>query len=128
MIDREESVITAAGDRKWFASTKVPLRNDKGEIFGLMGISRDITELKATRAVANERLSLQALIDWLPDNLWVKDVKSRFVICNKVTATRMGYRRARRPDRQDRPRAPSQRRSRRSSSPTSRRSSAPGSR
>jgi len=91
MINREESVITAAGDRKWFASTKVPLRNDKGEIFGLMGISRDITELKASRAVANERLSLQALIDWLPDNLWVKDVESRFIICNKVTATRMGF-------------------------------------
>jgi diguanylate cyclase (GGDEF)-like protein/PAS domain S-box-containing protein len=39
---------------------------------------------------ANERLSLQALIDWLPDNLWVKDVKSRFVISNKITATRIG--------------------------------------
>ena len=50
----------------------------------------DITELKATRAVANERISLQALIDWLPDNLWVKDVESRFVIANKITATRIG--------------------------------------
>ncbi len=39
---------------------------------------------------ADERISLQALIDWLPDNLWVKDVESRFVISNKVTATRMG--------------------------------------
>ena len=51
----------------------------------------EATELKSTRAVANERLSLQALIDWLPDNLWVKDVNSRFVISNKVTATRMGF-------------------------------------
>jgi len=50
----------------------------------------DITELKAARAAANERLSLQALIDRLPDNLWVKDVNSRFVIANQVTATRMG--------------------------------------
>jgi diguanylate cyclase (GGDEF)-like protein/PAS domain S-box-containing protein len=39
---------------------------------------------------ADERISLQALIDRLPDNLWVKDAKSRFVISNKVTATRMG--------------------------------------
>ncbi len=69
----------------------MPLRNDCNEIFGLVGISRDITELKATRSVANERDSLQALIDYLPDNLWIKDVKSRFVICNKVTASRMGY-------------------------------------
>ncbi len=50
----------------------------------------DVTELKAARAAANERLSLQVLIDWLPDNLWVKDVNSRFVISNRITATRMG--------------------------------------
>ena len=62
----------------------MPLRDDLNEIVGLVGISRDITELKATRTVANERVSLQALVDFLPDNLWVKDVNSRFVICNKV--------------------------------------------
>ena len=50
----------------------------------------DITELKAARGAANERLSLQALIDRLPDNLWVKDVNSRFVIANQVTADRIG--------------------------------------
>jgi diguanylate cyclase (GGDEF)-like protein/PAS domain S-box-containing protein len=90
MIDREESVIDASGTQKWLLSTKVPLRNDRNEIFGLVGIARDITELKATRGVANERLTLQALIDCLPDNLWVKDVKSRFIIANQITATRMG--------------------------------------
>ena len=50
----------------------------------------DVTDLKDTRAAADERLSLQALIDRLPDNLWVKDVNSRFVIANQVTATRIG--------------------------------------
>jgi PAS domain S-box-containing protein len=50
----------------------------------------DVTKLEAMRAAADERLSLQALIDCLPDNLWVKDVKSRFVIANQVTATRIG--------------------------------------
>ncbi|MFZ1963645.1 MAG: diguanylate cyclase [Roseiarcus sp.] len=50
----------------------------------------DVTELKAERAAADERLSLQTLIDRLPDNLWVKDVKSRFVIANQATATRIG--------------------------------------
>ena len=90
MVDTEESVIDAFGAQKWLLSTKVPLRNDRNEVFGLLGIARDITELKATRGVANERLSLQALIDCLPDNLWVKDVMSRFVIANQVTAARMG--------------------------------------
>ena len=57
---------------------------------GWVAMHEDITELKATRAVANERLSLQALIDWLPDNLWVKDTGSRFVIANKTTAKHIG--------------------------------------
>ena len=59
---------------------------------GWVAMHEDITELKATRAIANERLSLQALIDWLPDNLWVKDVESRFVIANKTTANRSAWR------------------------------------
>jgi diguanylate cyclase (GGDEF)-like protein/PAS domain S-box-containing protein len=91
IIDKEELMVDAAGTKKWHSSTKVPLRNERNEIIGLVGVARDITELKATRAVANERLSLQALIDRLPDNLWVKDVESRFVISNQVTATRMGF-------------------------------------
>jgi diguanylate cyclase (GGDEF)-like protein/PAS domain S-box-containing protein len=57
---------------------------------GWVATHEDITELRAMRTVADERLSLQTLIDWVPDNLWVKDAKSRFVISNKVTATRMG--------------------------------------
>jgi diguanylate cyclase (GGDEF)-like protein/PAS domain S-box-containing protein len=57
---------------------------------GWVATYEDITELKATRAVENERLSLQALIDWLPDSLWVKDTGSRFVIANKTTARHIG--------------------------------------
>jgi len=57
---------------------------------GWVAMHEDITELKATRAVENERLSLQALIDWLPDSLWVKDTGSRFVIANKTTAKHIG--------------------------------------
>ena len=50
----------------------------------------DATELSATRASANQRLSQQALIDWVPDYLWVKDTESRFVVVNKALATDSG--------------------------------------
>ena len=95
---------------------------------GWIATHEDITELKAARAAANERLSLQALIDRLPDNLWVKDVNSRFVIANQVTADPHRRGGARGPDRQDRPRTSSdgarakilRRRTARSSAPGSR--------
>ena len=57
---------------------------------GCVVTHEDITELKAARVAADERSSMQTLIDRLPDNLWVKDVNSRFVIANQATATRMG--------------------------------------
>ena len=58
---------------------------------GWVSTHEDVTDRKASRAAAKKRQSLQALIDRLPDNLWVKDVNSRFVIANQITASRMGY-------------------------------------
>ncbi|MEP7173147.1 MAG: PAS-domain containing protein, partial [Aestuariivirga sp.] len=57
---------------------------------GWVATHEDITELKAKRALANERISLQTLIDWVPEYLWVKDTQSRFVLINKCLATDIG--------------------------------------
>ncbi len=57
---------------------------------GWVSTHEDITELQDQRAIADERISLQALIDRVPDNLWIKDVKSRFVVANNATATQIG--------------------------------------
>jgi diguanylate cyclase (GGDEF)-like protein/PAS domain S-box-containing protein len=46
LIDHEEYVIDASGAKRWLSTTKVPLRDDRNQIFGLAGISRDITERK----------------------------------------------------------------------------------
>lgn len=51
MVDREELVTDAAGARKWISSTKVPLRNDRREVIGLVGIARDITARKLASAL-----------------------------------------------------------------------------
>ena len=44
MIDKEELVVDASGGNTWIVTTKAPLRNQKNEIVGLIGVSRDITE------------------------------------------------------------------------------------
>ena len=44
MIDREEPSIGGDGQKHWVQTTKVPLRDPNGNIIGLVGISRDITE------------------------------------------------------------------------------------
>ncbi|MEI9402593.1 EAL domain-containing protein [Mesorhizobium argentiipisi] len=57
---------------------------------GWIATHEDITELAASRVMVSERVSLQALIDWVPDYLWVKDTESRFVVVNKALATDHG--------------------------------------
>jgi two-component system, sensor histidine kinase and response regulator len=45
VINKEEHILTANG-WKWFTATKVPLFGENGDINGLAGVSRDITEFK----------------------------------------------------------------------------------
>jgi diguanylate cyclase (GGDEF)-like protein/PAS domain S-box-containing protein len=88
------SVKSAVASRTWTAELEdgrsIQIRRVPMPDGGWATTHEDVTELKTTHAVANERVSLQALIDFLPDNLWVKDVDSRFVISNQATATRIG--------------------------------------
>lgn len=46
IIDREEKAITPSGEIRWFSSTKAPLHDATGNIAGLVGIDRDITNRK----------------------------------------------------------------------------------
>ncbi len=46
LFNREEELVTAEGFRRTILTTKVPLRTTSGEIVGLIGICRDITERK----------------------------------------------------------------------------------
>jgi two-component system aerobic respiration control sensor histidine kinase ArcB len=50
----EEPAVVIEGKRKYYISSKVPLRNKQGDIIGLVGISTDITELKVAKEKAEE--------------------------------------------------------------------------
>jgi len=46
LVDKVEKITGADGTEHWFSVTKIPRHNEKGEVIGTMGISRDITERK----------------------------------------------------------------------------------
>jgi PAS domain S-box-containing protein len=56
LINHEESIVDKETKRvKWNLTTKVPIKNSDGDVIGLLGINRDITEIKK---VAHEREEL----------------------------------------------------------------------
>jgi len=46
ILSREEPILGQDGSQHWLITTKVPLRDHEGRTFGLVGISRDITDRK----------------------------------------------------------------------------------
>ena len=50
VINREEYFIDAQGQKRWLFTSKLPLRDEKGQIIGLVGVGRDITENKKAEA------------------------------------------------------------------------------
>ncbi|WFU11930.1 diguanylate cyclase (plasmid) [Rhizobium sp. CB3090] len=57
---------------------------------GWVATHEDITELKATRVIGSQEISLQTMIDWVPDYFWAKDTESRFVVVNSAFSDRFG--------------------------------------
>jgi PAS domain S-box-containing protein len=62
LLNRVEKAIDPEGGEQWLLTTKVPLRDSSGSIVGLVGMSRDISELKgAEKVLERQNVRLQAL-------------------------------------------------------------------
>ncbi|GAK54977.1 signal transduction histidine kinase [Candidatus Vecturithrix granuli] len=68
-----------------------PLRNERGNVTGVVLVFHDISEHLRTREVlTEERTLLRTLIDTLPDFVFVKDHQSRFVLNNSAHIRLLG--------------------------------------
>ena len=64
IIRKEQKIVHDGCDKPiWVSSTKVPLKNDRGEIIGLVGCSRDVTQRKLMELdLAKHRDHLEELV------------------------------------------------------------------
>ena len=76
IIDRREYSPTPQGQARWFSSTKIPVYGPDGNVVGLVGISRDITDrisdeqsAGAERVKLSERIEQMALVIELSEQL-----------------------------------------------------------
>jgi PAS domain S-box-containing protein len=91
MVNKEEKIAFPDGHSKWVSATKVPIHGPGGEIAGIVGISRDITEHKLMEdRLQQEHNLLHTLIDNMPDFIYVKDRQSRFLLNNNAHQKLLG--------------------------------------
>ena len=62
MIDSEEYMLAPDGGKLWIATTKVPLRNERGEVIGVIGVSRDVTRRRLADAMREGQAGILEMI------------------------------------------------------------------
>ncbi len=79
------------GSRIWIDTIKVPLRDSRGAVIGVLGIFADITESRRTKqALQDSERMLQIVLDTIPARVFWKDRDLVYLGCNRLFAADAG--------------------------------------
>jgi PAS domain S-box-containing protein len=96
-IWNQEEPITAPGrETRWTSTSKVPMRNESGEVIALICFSRDVTRRKQSDEQIHEMQAfLDSIVENIPNMIFVKDAADlRFVRVNRAGEKLLGCSRA----------------------------------
>lgn len=86
----DNPVLIKSGEERIIHWHNSLLRDEKGMITGTLSSGEDITEQKKTEEALNyERYLLNSLMENIPDSIYFKDNKSRFIRVNRALANRL---------------------------------------
>ena len=88
--------VSVGSEIRMFDTHKVPLRSDTGEVIGVLGIARDITERKRFEEALRERevalARFKATLDQTHDCVFMFAPDTlRFIYCNRGAVEQVGY-------------------------------------
>jgi PAS domain S-box-containing protein len=90
-INYEEPQTRPDGSIAWLRTSKVPIRDARGEIIGVLGTYEDITAVRqAQEALAHASNLFQTMMEHCPDMIYFKDRQSRFVHYSRAFVERYG--------------------------------------
>jgi len=91
-LNYEEPQTTPTGEIIWLKTSKIPLKNERGEVIGILGTYDDITESKRSREqVELERTYFEQLFESSPEGIVVLDVNDCIIRANSEFSRLFGY-------------------------------------
>ncbi|MFN8531122.1 MAG: PAS domain S-box protein [Anaerolineae bacterium] len=91
IINLEEHGFKLDGSEAWMLTTKVPLRSLQGEVVGLVGITRDITSIKAaSEALRLSEARYRATVAAMSEGLVVHGKEGAIELCNSAAEQMLG--------------------------------------
>lgn len=82
LIDKQELLETAEGPR-WYSTTKIPVRSERGDIIGVAGVTHDITARKSMEVeLAASRMHLDYAMREMSDGLALFSPSGHLVFAN----------------------------------------------
>lgn len=86
-----EETITSAGVTRTFFSTKGTYCDGRGNVIGLFGIARDITERKRSEdEIRRDKALLRCFINSVGDLIFIKDMNCVYQACNRAAEEFIG--------------------------------------
>ncbi|MBA4372787.1 MAG: hypothetical protein C0402_07965 [Thermodesulfovibrio sp.] len=84
-------IIGMKGRHLWLETHAVPLRNEKEEIFALLGVTRDVTERKAAEEkIRQSEEFVRSILDTVDEGFIVIDPDYRILTANKAYCSQVG--------------------------------------
>ena len=91
-VNEEEITFAADGHRELLRTTKIAMRDEKGQLIGILGIGYDITQRRmAERALENSEKQLRFVLEGAELGFWDWDISAGTVYRNERWATMLGY-------------------------------------
>ncbi|MFY9152419.1 MAG: ATP-binding protein [Prolixibacteraceae bacterium] len=88
LINKEEIITSLSGIQRWLLTSKIPLLDSNGDSIGLVGIGRDITDIKK----AEEQIKkLTKSIEQSPSSIVITDVQGNIEYVNQKFTEITGY-------------------------------------
>ena len=88
LVAAEEMGPGPDGEIRWWSTTKVPLRDGGGQVIGMVGISRDITE---HRSVTEKIIEQAAMLDQAHDSISLLTLDGRIAYLNAAAEQLLGW-------------------------------------